>query len=296
MDHVRIFKELHSLACLLEDNGKFIESSQITNVMTRIAQGTAPTGNPTPGNAGAGNLSKDELKKRSIEYNKKYFNEMLRLRELAQFLIKLNKNTEYTIDSRGYVIKVNDKTYQKPTIEELVKDIASDLRITIPVPALPTENKNVDKIAENIDSAADWPDPLNDASITQEINKEYMLGYNLLAGTYYISKKSDPTDVIDKTDINELKTVFDELGKYYKNNQNKFPDRIYKINKEQSFFEDPNKIILDAFKENYRSEMISHIKKFNNHPNFKDIKRGFVQEFNRRSPDAKISENLFTQA
>jgi arsenate reductase-like glutaredoxin family protein len=293
MDHVRIFKELHSLACLLEDNGKFIESSQITNVMTRIAQ-TAPTGNPTPGNAGTGNLSKDELKKRSIEYNKKFYNEMLRLRELSQFFIKLNKNTEYTIDSRGYVIKVNDKTYQKPTIEELVKDIANDLKISIPVPVLPTENKNVDKIAENIDSAADWPDPLNDASITQEINKEYMLGYNLLAGTYYISKKSDPTDVIDKTDINELKIVFDELGKYYKNNQNKFPDRIYKINKEQSFFEDPNKIILDALKENFDTDMVSYIKKFNNHPNYKDIKRGFVQEYNRRRPDDKISENLFT--
>ena len=56
------------------------------------------------------------------------------------------------------------------------------------------QEKYAEKVAQDILSAAFWPDPMSDPSITQKINKEYMLGYNYLAGTYYIAKISDKTD------------------------------------------------------------------------------------------------------
>jgi hypothetical protein len=290
MDHVRIFKELHSLACLLEDNGKFIESSKITNVMTRIAQ-VAPAGSPTPGNPPAGNLTKEELQKRSIEYNKKYFNEMLKLRDIAQYFLNKGKPTEYTIDSRGYVIKVNDKTYQKPTIEELVTEINSNEQTNLQVPEAPADNKYIEKIAKDIDSAADWPDPENDPSITKAINEKYSLGYNLLGGTYYIQDRTNAIDVADETDINKLREVFSNLGTYYKNNKS-FPKSIMIIQSENTqgiTFMDPNIAILEAF-EKSAGEKWKYLKdKYSKYYNFEAMKRGFVQEYNRRNPKNQIS-------
>jgi hypothetical protein len=304
MDHVRIFKELHSLACLLEDNGKFTESSKITNVMTRIAQvapgnstpGNPPVGNPPVGNAGTGATvepTKDQLMQKAIDYNKNYLKEMLKLRDIAQYFLNQNIQTEYTYDKSGYVIKIGSKTYTEPTIEKLVETLNSQIKSPenkIKVPGALDNNKYIDEIAKNIASAADWPDPENDPTITKAINENYLLGYNLLGGTYYIQNKKNPSDVYDNKDINVLKTLFGVLGKYYKDNKNTFPDSIFEHNTTSKKKDgDINQIILEALRQDDGKMWAWINKNYSNHPNFVDIKRGFVQEYKRRKPDSKIS-------
>ena len=306
MDHVRIFKELHSLACLLEDNGKFIESSKVTNVMTRIAQvasgnsgtGNTPVGNPPVGNAGTGatvELTKEQLLQKAIDYNKNYLKEMLKLRDIAQYFLNQNIQTEYTYDKSGYVIKIGGKTYTEPTIEKLVETLNSQIKSSenkIKVPGALDNNKYIDEIAKNIASAADWPDPENDPTITKAINDNYLLGYNLLGGTYYIQNKKNPSDVYDNKDINVLKDIFGKLGKFYKDTNKTFPESIFEYNTTSKKKDgDINEIILEALRQDSGAKWAYINDNFKNHPNFDDIKRGFIQEYNRRNPGSNVSLN-----
>jgi hypothetical protein len=303
MDHVRIFKELHSLACLLEDNGKFIESSKITNVMTRIAQvapgnptpGNPPVGNPPVGNAGTGatvELKKEQLMQKAIDYNKNYLKEMLKLRDIAQYFLNRRQPAEFRYDSRGYVLILGN---QNPMIGKSIDDLIQQIKqkypsIEINTPSEPANNKVVDEIAKNIASAADWPDPENDPTITKAINENYLLGYNLLGGTYYIQNKKNPSDVYDNKDINVLKTLFGVLGKYYKDNKNTFPDSLFNYKTDGKKEDgDINEIILEALRQDEGKKWFWINGLYKNHPNFEDIKRGFVQEYKRRNPDSKIS-------
>ncbi len=309
MDHVRIFKELHSLACLLEDNGKFIESSQITNVMTRIAQ-------VTPGNAGTGNtiqgvvynppssagtattvttdttpqFTPDQIKQNIMNR----MNEMLQLRSMAEEYRKRNNlpNTpKYTIDSQGYKVFVDD---QDTIIGQNLTDLSHRLAVSVPDANTVKNDKITQKIAQDILSAKYWSDPLGDPTITKAINDNYELGYNLLAGTYYIGNKQKPSDVIDRKNINDLKQVFTTLGKYYKDNNKKFPDYVATMytlppGKDAYQIDDINTIIMDALKQP-KGEKFSYIKDgWGDNPNFKAIVDGFIQEYKRRNPDSKIS-------
>jgi hypothetical protein len=300
MDHVRIFKELHSLACLLEDNGKFIESSKITNVMTRIAQ-TAPagigntpngTGNPTPGNppAGSAGTGTTQFTPEQIKENiKNRFLDMLKLRSLAEaYQTKYNEYPEYFISADNqYVVKGTRGTAYGKTLEQVANQIGT------PIANVDNEKTKIaEDIAQKVLSAKSWPNPQGDASITNKINEEYELGYNLLAGTFYIGHKTNKNDVVDKKDINDLKAVFLKLGEHYKKYNNQFPEYIFQALGKNDPDQDPNKIILDAFKKDV-GEQLKYIKTFANHPNYKDIKRGFVQEHNRRRPASLIRENIF---
>jgi hypothetical protein len=306
MDHVRIFKELHSLACLLEDNGKFIESSQITNVMTRIAQVESPagTGNastgvvytPDAGSAGTATtattpqFTPDQIKQNVM--NK--MNEMLQLRSMADEYRKrnnLNYTPIYTIDSQGYKIFVDGNN---PTIGQNLTELANKLAVSVPDANTVKNDKITEKIAQDILSSKYWPDPLGDSSITKAINDNYELGYNLLAGTYYIGNKQKPSDVIDRKNINDLKLVFSTLGQYYKNNGKKFPQNVatmytLPVGKQAYQIDDINKIIMDALLQP-KGEKFSYIKDgWGDNPNYKALVDGFIQEHNRRNPKNLIS-------
>ncbi len=299
MDHVRIFKELHSLACLLEDNGKFIESSQITNVMTRIAQGTAPAGtgntingvvyNP-PSSAGTGAT---QFTREQIRQNiKKRLNELLQLRTLADKLRSegpADFTGAYTIDADGYKIFTKDGVIIGSTLKELAGKVNKE------IPALQTEkNDYADKIAYDILSAANWEDPKGDATITKKINEVYELGYNLLAGTYYIGHKTNKSDVVDEKNINDLEIVFQKLGEYYKSNSDQFPASINVALGKSNPEIDINKIIFEILNRITPDKFEFLNKNYSNHPKFKDIKRGFIEEFNKRNPGNKIVENNTT--
>jgi hypothetical protein len=306
MDHVRIFKELHSLACLLEDNGKFIESSKITNVMTRIAQvAPAGTGNTINGvvynpasSAGTATtattdttpqFTPDQIKQNIMNR----MNEMLQLRSMAEEYRKRNRlpNTpKYTIDSQGYKVFVD---YQNPIIGQNLTDLAYRLAVSVPDANTVKNDKITEKIAQDILSAKYWPDPSGDPIVTKAINDNYELGYNLLAGTYYIGNKQNPSDVIDRKNINDLKQVFTTLGQYYKDNK-KFPTNVatmYKLppGKDAYQIDDINTIIMDALAQE-KGEKFSYIKTgWGDNPNFKAIVDGFIQEYNRRNPKDLIS-------
>jgi hypothetical protein len=306
MDHVRIFKELHSLACLLEDNGKFIEASQITNVMTRIAQ-TAPAGigntpngvvyNP-PNSAGTATTVTDTTPQFTPDQIKKNImnrmNEMLQLRSMAEEYRKRNSlpNTPiYTIDSQGYKVFVDG---QNPIIGQNLTDLANRLAVSVPDANTVKNDKITEKIAQDILSSKYWPDHLGDSSITKAINENYELGYNLLAGTYYIGNKQKPSDVIDRKNINDLKQVFSTLGKYYKENDKKFPQNVatmYVLPKDKNVYQidDINTIIMDALLKP-KGEKFSYIKDgWGDNPNYKALVDGFIQEHNRRNPKNLIS-------
>jgi hypothetical protein len=302
MERLKIIKELNNVANILEGNGRISEASQITNVLIKIAQQTQagngstvqPT-QPTPGQPAAQNqtqLTPEQIaanKEKAIQSNKNYLNEMLKLREIAQYFLNQNKPTEYTYDSRGYVIKIEGQTFIKPKIEDLVAEINSIKKTKISVPGQPAQNKFLDEIATNIASAADWPDPVGDPSITKAINDKYLLGYNLLGGTYYIQNKTTPSDVIDSKDINVLKDIFGKLGKFYNDTNKTFPESIFEYQTGKKVDQDINVIILEALKK-YSGAKWAYINdNFKNHPNFDDIKRGFVQEYNRRDPIKQIS-------
>jgi hypothetical protein len=312
MERLKIIKELNNVANILEDNGRISEASQITNVLIKIAQvappGTGTTAQnstqpvqgqptqtqPTPGQPAQQNqtqLTPQEIaanKEQAKQNNKKRFLELIQLRDVAEAYrnaLSLPVSPTYSIDQNGFKIETSSGDVIGKTIQELVENLNKKAKITLTVPSLSTDkDKYAEKVAQDILSAADWPDPDGDASITKAINENYMLGYNLLAGTYYIGNKSNSTDNIDKKDINQLKPIFEQLGKYYKANNNKFPDQIYKANKEQPFIEDPNQIIMNAFKEKV-GEKWKFITSYKNHPNYEDIRRGFVQEHNRREPN-----------
>jgi hypothetical protein len=307
MERLKIIKELNNVANILEDNGRISEASQITNVLIKIAQ-TAPVGagntvqaptqttqSPqTPGQQTPQNQTEltPQEKAAKIEQakqnNKKRFLELIQLRDVAEAYrneLRLPVIPTYSIDQNGFKIETSSGDVIGKTIAELVQNLNTKSKILLAVPMLSEDkDKYAEKVAQDILSAADWPDPEGDASITKAINENYMLGYNLLAGTYYIGNKSNSTDNIDKKDINQLKPIFEQLGKYYKANNNKFPDQIYKVNKEQTFIEDPNQIIMNAFKEKV-GEKWKFISTYDKHPNYKDIRNGFVQEYNRREPN-----------
>lgn len=307
MERLKIIKELNNVANILEGNGRISEASQITNVLIKIAQ-TAPVGAgntvqaptqttqgpQTPGQQTPQNQTEltPQEKAAKIEQakqnNKKRFLELIQLRDVAEAYrnsLKLPETPVYSIDQDGLKIETKAGSVIGKTIEELVNNLNTKFNILLAVPSLSVnKDKYADKVAQDILSAADWPDPEGDASITKAINENYMLGYNLLAGTYYIGNKSNSTDVVDKKDINQLKSIFDQLGKYYKTHNNKFPDQIYMVNKEQSFIEDPNQIIMNAFKEEVGQKW-KFIKSYDKHPNYQEIINGFVQEYNRREPN-----------
>ena len=255
MDHVRIFKELHSLACLLEDNGKFIESSQITNVMTRIAQvnagiGNTPagTGNPTPGNppTGSAGTGATQFTPEQIKENiKNRFLDMLKLRSLAEaYQKKFNDYPKYFISrDNKYVIEGKRGTAYGTTLEQVAQQIGTTIANVDD-----KKTKFAEDVAQKILNAKNWPDPQNDASITKAINENYELGYNLLAGTYYIGSKSNSSDNIDKKNIDDLKDVFLKLGEHYKKHNNQFPVNIYEAFGKSTPEIDVNQIILDALK------------------------------------------------
>lgn len=304
MERLKIIKELNNVANILEDNGRISEASQITNVLIKIAQVTPPVGsgtsvqNSTQGQQTQGQESEQNLltpeqianieknKQKAFQAYRQRFIDMLKLRSLAEEYRKKAKITntpEYFIDADGYKIRDEKRLYVGKTLDELIQNFKK-LNIGLKNPEQELEQeKYAEKVAQDILSAAFWPDPMSDPSITQKINKEYMLGYNYLAGTYYIAKVSDKNDVVDKKDINELGKVFAKLGEYYKNNQNKFPEKISKLLYNQDYL-DPNKIIMDAFKED-KGKKWDYINRYDKHPNFDDIRRGFVQEHNRREPN-----------
>jgi hypothetical protein len=306
MERLKIIKELNNVANILEENGRISEASQITNVLIKIAQQTQagngstvqPT-QPTPGQPAAQNqtqLTPEQIaanKEKAIQSNKNYLNEMLKLREIAQYFLNQNIPTEYTYDSRGYVIKINNEEFIQPSIQELVTKINLQKKTNISVPGQPAPNKFLDEIATNIASAAYWPDPEGESTITKAINDNYELGYNLLGGTYYIGKKQNPIDVADEKDINKLKEVFSRLGSYYKKN-NSFPKSIMEMQLSENTqgdttFMDPNIAILEAL-EKPTGEKWKYLKdKYSKYYNFEAMKRGFVQEYNRRDPIIKIS-------
>jgi YD repeat-containing protein len=303
MERLKIIKELNNVANILEGNGRISEASQITNVLIKIAQQTE-SGNgstvqptqPTPGQPAAQNqtqLTPEQIaanKEKAIQSNKNYLNEMLKLREIAQYFLNQNRRTEYTYDSRGYVIKIDDTIFIKPKIEDLVAEINSAKKTNISVPGQPAPNKFLDEIATNIASAAYWPDPEGDSSITKAINDKYLLGYNLLGGTYYIQNKTTPSDVYDNKDINVLKDIFGKLGKFYKDTNKTFPESIFEYNTTSKKKDgDINVIILEALKKDLGDKWAYINNNFSNHPNIKDIQRGFVQEYNRRDPIKQIS-------
>jgi hypothetical protein len=303
MERLKIIKELNNVANILEGNGRISEASQITNVLIKIAQQTQ-SGNgstvqptqPTPGQPAAQNqtqLTPEQIaanKEKAIQSNKNYLKEMLKLRDIAQYFLNQNIQTEYTYDSRGYVIKINNEEFIQPSIQELVTNINSQKKTNISVPGQPAPNKILDEIATNIASAADWPDPVGDPSITKAINDKYLLGYNLLGGTYYIQNKTTPSDVIDSKDINVLKDIFGKLGKFY-NDTKTFPNSIFENQTGKKVDQDINVIILEALKKDSGAKWAYINDNFSNHPNIKDIKRGFVQEYNRRDPIKQISLN-----
>ena len=292
MERLKIIKELNNVANILEENGRISEASQITNVLIKIAQQTGP---PIPGQPATQNqtqLTPTQIaanKEKAIQSNKNYLNEMLKLREIAQYFLNQNIPTEYTYDSRGYVIKIFNEEFIKPSIQELVTQINSQKKTNIPVPGQPADYKYIEKIAKDIDSAADWPDPENDPTITKAINEKYLLGYNLLGGTYFIQNKTTPSDVIDSKDINVLKDIFGKLGKYYKDTKT-FPNSIFEY---QTGKKEPNinEIILDALRQDSGKKWEWINKNYSNHNNIIDIQRGFVQEYNRRDPIKQISLN-----
>jgi hypothetical protein len=302
MERLKIIKELNNVANILEGNGRISEASQITNVLIKIAQQTQagngstvqPT-QPTPGQPAAQNqtqLTPEQIaanKEKAIQSNKNYLNEMLKLRDIAQYFLNQNIPTEYTYDSRGYVIKIVGDTFIKQKIEDLVAEINSQKKTKISVPGQPAPNKFLDEIAKNIASAADWPDPVGDPSITKAINDKYLLGYNLLGGTYYIQNKTTPSDVIDSKDINVLKDIFGKLGKFYNDTNKTFPESIFEYQTGKKVDQDINVIILEALKKDSGAKWAYINDNFKNHPNFDDIKRGFVQEYNRRDPIKQIS-------
>ena len=303
MERLKIIKELNNVANILEENGRISEASQITNVLIKIAQQTQagngstvqPT-QPTPGQPAAQNqtqLTPEQIaanKEKAIQSNKNYLNEMLKLREIAQPFLNDGLKIEYTYDKRGYVIKIGEQSFIQPTIQQLVDEINQKKNKNIKVPGALDNNKYIDEIAKNIASAADWPDPKNDPKITEEINKEYELGYNLLAGTYYIGKITYKNDFIDKKNINDLKDVFTKLGEHYASHNNQFPVNIYQIygGKDPG---DINKIILEALRQDEGQKWYWINGLYKDHPNIKDIQRGFVQEYNRRDPLKQISLN-----
>jgi hypothetical protein len=299
MERLKIIKELNNVANILEENGRISEASQITNVMTRIAQGAAPTGNAGAVNtfAGtgttAGNLTNAELQKKAIDWNKYYIKEMLKLRDIAQPFLNDGLKTEYTYDKRGYVIKIDEEFFIQPTIQQLVDEINQKKNKNIKVPEAPTDNKYIEEIAKNIDSAADWPDPEGEPSITKAINENYLLGYNLLGGTYYIQNKKNPSDVADERDINKLREVFTRLGSHYKKN-NSFPSHIMSMQfgehtKDDAIFMDPNIAILEALEKGVGKKWKYLKDKYSKYYNFETMKLGFVQEYNRRYPANQIS-------
>jgi hypothetical protein len=296
MERLKIIKELNNVANILEENGRISEASQITNVLIKIAQqtgsGNGSTVQPTQPTQGQP-VQTPQLTAEQIKQNiKTRFNELIRLRSFAENYKKAAPGHDfpkYTIDESGYKFKASGFDYVASTLEELAAKILKYTDLKIAIPGIDSsKNEYADKIAQNIASAANWPDPEGGPEITKAINEKYMLGYNLLGGTYYIGNKQNPSDVIDKKDINDLKTLFLSLGKYYKDNK-AFPESIYEYNTGKKVDQDINVIILEALKKDSGAKWAYINDNFKNHPNFDDIKRGFVQEYNRRDPIIKIS-------
>ena len=292
MERLKIIKELNNVANILEDNGRISEASQITNVLIKIAQGTPPvgSGNSIPGNAGTGATGNSQSTPGQIKQNiKNHYNELLQLRTLAEKLRSENPGMYtgvYTIDFDGYKIFTKEGTVVGKTLKEVAE------RTGEKVPALETgKDQILNNITENIASAANWPDPEGGPEITKAINEKYMLGYNLLGGTYYIGNKQNPSDVIDKKDINDLKTIFLSLGKYYKDTKT-FPNSIFEYNTGSKVDKDINVIILKALDQEPGKKWSYINSNFSNHPNIDDIRRGFAQEHNRRekNPAKHITE------
>ena len=293
MDRIKLFKELNSVANILEDNGKISEASQITNVLIRIAQGAGagntaqPTGQQPTGQSQvdqAPQLTEDQFKQNV----KTRFNELLQLRTIADTLREnapADYTGEYTIDSDGYKIFKRDNTFE---IGKTLQELANKVKLQLSAPSEETA-KYADKVAQDILSASKWPDPEGDPAITKAINDKYMLGFNLLGGTYYIGNRQNPSDVIDKKDINDLKNIFLSLGKYYKDTKT-FPDSIFEYNTGKKEDKDINVIILEALKQDEGKKWDYINKNFKNHPNYEDIKRGFYQEYKKRNPDKQVTE------
>jgi hypothetical protein len=294
MERLKIIKELNNVANILEENGRISEASQITNVLIKIAQqtqagngSTVQTTQPTPGQPTQGQtqqLSDDQIKQNI----KNAFLNLLKLRSLAEaYQEKFGEYPKYFISrDNKYVIEGKRGTAYGTTLEQ----VANQINTTIPN-VDDKKTKFAEDVAQKILNAKNWPDPQNDASITKAINENYYLGYNLLAGTYYIGSKSNSSDNIDKKNIDDLKDVFLKLGEHYKKHNNQFPANIYEAFGKSTPEIDVNQIILEVL-DRKTNDKFQHLEAFyKNHPNYEDIKRGFIVEHNRRNPNNQITSS-----
>jgi hypothetical protein len=294
MERLKIIKELNNVANILEGNGRISEASQITNVLIKIAQqtqsgngSTVQTTQPTPGQPTQGQtqqLSDDQIKQNI----KNKFLDLLKLRSLAEvYQEKYNEYPKYFISrDNKYVIEGKRGTAYGTTLEQ----VASQIGTTI-ANVDDKKTKFAEDVAQKILNAKNWPDPQNDASITKAINENYELGYNLLAGTYYIGSKSNSSDNIDKKNIDDLKDVFLKLGEHYKKHNNQFPVNIYQAFGKSTPEIDVNQIILEVL-DRKTNDKFQHLEAlYKNHPNYEDIKRGFIVEHNRRNPNNQITSS-----
>lgn len=296
MDRIKLFKELNSVANILEDNGKISEASQITNVLIRIAQGAGvgstgqqPTGQQSQGQQQATPEQKKELYKTR-------FIEMLKLRNLVDSIKKKLPSLylKYTIDQDGYKIDTLSTKYVGKTLRELYDNFVKanpsvNLRFDEQDPD-EQQKKVADEVAKNIATAELWPDPQGDPAITKAINEKYILGYNLLGGTYYIGSKTNSSDNYDDKNIENLKDVFLKLGEHYKKFNNQFPEHIYQALGKSEKYDDVNDIIFQALEMDEPAKLKFLQENYSGHPNYKDIIRGFYQEYNKRNPTKKITE------
>lgn len=300
MERLKIIKELNNVANILEDNGRISEASQITNVLIKIAQ-TAPVGagntvqaptQTTQGQQPQGQPAQTpQLSDGEIKQNiKNRFLDMLKLRSLAEaYQRKFNEYPKYFISADNkYVVKGERGTAYGATLE----DVANQIGVSIGT-IDDKKTKFAEDIAQKILNAKSWPDPQNDASITKAINEKYQLGYNLLAGTFYIGNKSNSDDNIDKKNIDDLKDVFLKLGEHYKKHNNQFPEYIYQAFGKSEPDIDVNKIILEALsrESNDKFKWLEDTYGNGKHPNYDDIKRGFIQEYNRLHPGNQITQS-----
>lgn len=306
MERLKIIKELNNVANILEDNGRISEASQITNVLIKIAQGTPSVGSgasvqnstqPTPGQQPQGQPAQTpQLTPDQIKQNiKTRLNELIRLRSFAENYKKAapgHSFPKYYMDETGYQFDASGYIYEAKSLEELAAKIKRAVDLTIAIPGKDSsKNEYADKITENIASATNWPDPEGDASITKAINEKYQLGYNLLAGTYYIGSKTNPSDNYDDQNINNLKDVFLKLGEHYKKHNNQFPENIYQATSKEKPSEGLNEIIFNALDRDSNDKFKWLADNYSLHPNYDDIKRGFVLQYNRLHPNNQITES-----
>jgi hypothetical protein len=294
MERLKIIKELNNVANILEENGRISEASQITNVLIKIAQQTQagngstvqPT-QPTPGQPTQGQtqqLSDDQIKQNI----KNSFLNLLKLRSLAEtYQERFGDYPKYFISrDNKYVIQGKTHTAYGTTLEQVANQIGTTIANVDD-----KKTKFAEDVAQKILNAKNWPDPQNDASITKAINENYYLGYNLLAGTYYIGSKSNSSDNIDKKNIDDLKDVFLKLGEHYKTHNNQFPVNIYQAFGKSTPEIDVNQIILEVL-DRKTNDKFQHLENlYKNHPNYEDIKRGFIVEHNRRNPNNQITSS-----